>query len=158
MNKRELKQLIKPIVKECIREALLEEGMLSTVIAEVVKGTSGLISEVSRTKVQPSEPRKQKIQQTTEKVLDNSEAAIRRLQERKSSTSTTKKKLLEAIGIGSFNGVNLFEGTEALSNSGNPSQGSQEVGGALSGYAPDDSGVDISGLLNIAGGSWKKIN
>jgi hypothetical protein len=157
MNKRELKQLIKPIVKECIREALLEEGMLSTVIAEVVKGTSGLISEGSRPKVQHPEPRKQKIQQATEKVLDNNEGTIRRLQERKSRATNTKKKLLDAIGSDAYRGVDLFEGTAPLSNSGNPSQGSQAEG-ALSGYAPDDSGVDISGLLNIAGGSWKKIN
>jgi hypothetical protein len=156
MNKRELKQLIKPIVKECIREALLEEGMLSTVIAEVVKGTSGLITEVSRPKVQQPEPRKRKVQQATEKVLDNNEGTMRRLQERKSRATNTKKKLLDAIGSGAYRGVDLFEGTEPLSNSGNPSQGTQ-ARGSLAGYAPDDSGVDISGLLDIAGGSWKKI-
>jgi len=156
MNKKELKQLIKPIVKECIREALLEEGMLSTVISEVVKGTSGLVSEVTEPKVRQPKPRKQKIQQVTEKVLENNEGTMRRLQERKSRTVNTKKKLLDAIGADAYGGVNLFEGTEALSNSGNPSQGTQAQG-SLAGYAPDDSGVDISGLLDIAGGSWKKI-
>lgn len=146
MNKNELKQLIKPLVKECIKEALLEEGMLSTVIAEVVKGTSGLVIE----------QRSQQIQRTTEKVLENNEDTMRRLQERKIQQQNQKKKLLDAIGMDSYGGVDLFEGTEPLKAGGTPIQESQAQG-ALSGYAPDDAGVDISGLLNLAGGSWKKI-
>ena len=38
MKKSDLKKILKPIVKECIQEAFLEEGLLSNVIAEVVKG------------------------------------------------------------------------------------------------------------------------
>jgi len=145
MNKKELKQLIKPLVKECIKEALLEEGMLSTVIAEVVKGTSGLV-----------EQRSHKIQETTERVLDTNEDAMRRLQERKVQQQTQKRKLLDAIGAGAYGGVDLFEGTEPLTKAGKVGDGASAQG-ALSSYAPDDSGVDISGLLNLAGGSWKKI-
>ena len=37
MKKADLKQLIKPLVKECIHEVLLEEGLLSNVVAEVAK-------------------------------------------------------------------------------------------------------------------------
>jgi len=146
MNKRELKALIKPLVKECIKEALLEEGMLSTVISEVVKGTSGLIVE----------QRQEKIQKTTEKVLETNEDTMRRLQERKTTQQNQKRKLLDAIGSDAYGGVDLFEGTEPLRKGGNTNQSTQPQG-ALSGYAPEDSGVDISGLLNIAGGSWKKI-
>ncbi len=146
MNKKELKALIKPLVKECIKEALLEEGMLSTVIAEVVKGTSGLVVE----------QRSQKIQETTERALETNEDAMRRLQERKVKQQNQRKQLLDAIGADAYGGVDLFEGTEPLSKGGNPNQGTQPQG-ALSGYAPDDSGVDISGLLDLAGGSWKKI-
>jgi hypothetical protein len=146
MNKRELKALIKPLVKECIKEALLEEGMLSTVISEVIKGTSGLIVE----------QRQEKIQKTTEKVLETNEDTMRRLQERKATQQNQKRKLLDAIGSDAYGGVDLFEGTEPLRKGGNTNQSAQPQG-ALSGYAPEDSGVDISGLLNIAGGSWKKI-
>ena len=39
MKKDELKKVLKPLVKQCINEVLLEEGLLSTVIAEVMKGT-----------------------------------------------------------------------------------------------------------------------
>ena len=146
MNKKELKQLIKPLVKECIKEALLEEGMLSTVISEVVKGTSGLVVE----------QRSQKIQETTEKVLETNEDAMRRLQERKAEQQNKKRKLLDAIGSDAYGGVDLFEGTEPLTKAGKVGDG-EKPPGALSNYAPDDSGVDISGLLNLAGGSWKKI-
>ena len=38
MNKNDLKKTIKPLVKECIHEVLLEEGLLSNLISEVVKG------------------------------------------------------------------------------------------------------------------------
>lgn len=145
MNKKELKQLIKPLVKECIKEALLEEGMLSTVIAEVVKGTSGLV-----------EQRSHKIQETTERVLDTNEDTMRRLQERKTKSENSRRKLLDAIGAEAYGGVDLFEGTEPLTKAGKVGDGASPHG-ALANYAPDDSGVDISGLLNLAGGSWKKI-
>ena len=45
MNKKELKRLMKPIVVECIKEALFEEGILSGIISEVIKGTGGVILE-----------------------------------------------------------------------------------------------------------------
>ena len=43
MNKKELKQLIKPLVKECISEVLLQEGFLSTIISEVMVGTQAAV-------------------------------------------------------------------------------------------------------------------
>ena len=38
MNKAELKKLIKPVVKECIQEVLIEEGLLTEVVAQVASG------------------------------------------------------------------------------------------------------------------------
>ena len=43
MNKKELKALIKPIVKECINEVLLQEGVLSSIISEVMIGTQAAV-------------------------------------------------------------------------------------------------------------------
>ena len=37
MKKADLKKLIKPLVKECIHEVLIEEGVLSNVVSEVAK-------------------------------------------------------------------------------------------------------------------------
>ncbi len=40
MKKSEFKKLIKPLVHECIKESLMEDGMISGIIAEVVRGMS----------------------------------------------------------------------------------------------------------------------
>ena len=38
MKKNELKRLIKPVVKECIHEVLLESGLLTNIVSEVAQG------------------------------------------------------------------------------------------------------------------------
>ena len=38
MNKEQLKKLIKPVVKECIQEVLIEEGLLTEVVSQVAAG------------------------------------------------------------------------------------------------------------------------
>ena len=53
MNKNELKKVLKPLVKQCINEVLLEEGLLSTVIAEVMKGTGAARIVEATQPVQP---------------------------------------------------------------------------------------------------------
>ena len=48
MKKADLKKVIKPLVKECIHEVLLEEGLLSNIVSEVAIGMqSNIIKEVS---------------------------------------------------------------------------------------------------------------
>ena len=101
MKKSDLKALIKPIVKECIYETLLEEGLLSNIVAEVATGlTSNTIVE-----------HKQK------KPI------------RQSRTDQTQK-LMESIGKDAYNGVNLFEGTSPMSQyeSQNTSAGEVDLG------------------------------
>ena len=145
MNKKELKALIKPIVKECINEVLLQEGVLSSVISEVMIGTqAAVLKEQAPT---PSKPKRR---------METDDEAMRRLQERKRKAGNQKKKLLDAIGKDAYGGVDLFEGTQALNSGGNPDSGTQAQG-ALSGYAPDDAGVNIDGLLNLSGNTWKKL-
>ena len=39
MKKNELKALIKPVVKECIHEVLLESGLLTNIVSEVAQAT-----------------------------------------------------------------------------------------------------------------------
>ena len=145
MNKKELKALIKPIVKECINEVLLQEGVLSSIISEVMIGTQAAV--LKEQAPAPSKPKRR---------VETDDEAMRRLQERKRQANNQKRKLLDAIGKDAYGGVDLFEGTEALSSGGNPDAGTQAQG-ALSGYAPDDAGVNIDGLLNIAGNTWKKM-
>ena len=54
MNKAQLKKLIKPVVKECIQEVLIEEGLLTEVVAQVASG-------MSRQPSTPGEAHKQSI-------------------------------------------------------------------------------------------------
>jgi len=145
MNKKELKALIKPIVKECINEVLLQEGVLSSIISEVMIGTQAAV--LKEQAPAPSKPKRR---------VETDDEAMRRLQERKRQANNQKRKLLDAIGKDAYGGVDLFEGTEALSSGGNPDAGTQAQG-ALSGYAPDDAGVNIDGLLNLSGNTWKKL-
>ena len=37
MKKSEFKKILRPIVNECIKESLMEDGLISGIIAEVVK-------------------------------------------------------------------------------------------------------------------------
>jgi len=135
MNKDDLKKVLKPLVRQCINEVLLEEGLLSTVIAEVMKGT-GAARIVEANQPKP----KQQIDNTAAQ-----EAKRKRLLEQ-------KRKLLDSIGTESYNGVNLFEGTTPTKAS--PSQGASQ--GALSDVAPNDPGVDISSLMGSAH-NWSKM-
>ena len=61
MKKSDLKELIKPLVKECIHEVLLEEGLLSNVVSEVAKGlhSGPIITEQVEQAPAPT-PRKRK--------------------------------------------------------------------------------------------------
>jgi hypothetical protein len=140
MKKSELKSIIKPLVKECITEALLEEGLLSNVISEVMKGMSPVIVE--------SAP-------VADPAAGMQKAVMREAQESKlKQAKQNRRKLLDAIGSDSYGGVDLFEGTSPA-----PAQQSSEsqAGSPLSGVAPGDPGVDISGILGLGGHKWKSL-
>ena len=68
MKKTELKQLIKPLVKECIHEVLLEEGLLSNVVSEVAKGMQGNMMVETRTNSRPTQNFAQKNLETKKKI------------------------------------------------------------------------------------------
>ena len=66
-----------------------------------------------------------------------------------------RKTLLDSIGNGAYNGIDLFEGTAPLSNR-NSSQNSTPHGSqALDGIAPNDPGVNIGAFASS--GVWKKL-
>ena len=41
MNKRDLNKMLKPLIKECVKEVIFEEGALSKIISEVMVGLVG---------------------------------------------------------------------------------------------------------------------
>ena len=111
MKKTQLKQLIKPLVKECIHEVLLEEGLLTEVVAQVTAG-------MSRQQLVEAAP------------------APRQTEE-------------------AFNGVDLFEGTEPIRQSGNINEAHRP---SVLGDDPTDAGVDISSILGGSSQIWKQMN
>ncbi len=131
MKKADLKQLIKPLVKECIHEVLLEEGLLSNVVAEVAKGMQGnLMMEAQQPTLQPA-PRPSN-NESREKI------------------NAYRAKLMNSINADAYNGVDLFEGTKPL-----PSE--QTTAGAPNLGDAGDSGVDISSLMGNASKIWKAM-
>ena len=138
MNKKELKAALKPLIKECIKEVMFEEGVLSSVIQEVVKGTSAqMVTEVER-KVAPARTQK-------ERVRTGRPDPAQALQER-------KNKLLNAIGADAFNGIDIFEGTTPASQGRTVGEGKHMPD--VLGDDPTDAGVDISNLFASSGHSW----
>jgi hypothetical protein len=121
MNKNQLKKVLKPLIKECIKEVLYEEdGALSHIIKEVAVGLAGK-QTITETKVKAPTIKK------------NNEGLKLR-----------KKKLLDAIGKEAYGGVNIFEGTTpapAVAPEG-------QANGPLSDVAPNDPGVDISSIFS----------
>jgi len=83
MKKDELKNLIKPIIKECITEMLLEEGLLKNVVSQVTEGMSVSQPIVEQKSTEPSYA---EIKKKTNKVI-------------------------EAMKNKTIGGTNIFEGT-----------------------------------------------
>jgi len=138
MNKTELKKILKPLIKQCIKEVIFEDGTLSNIISEVAKGlgSANVISEVQQ-------PSSRKV------TLETDQEAKARLESKRKSLNEQKAKMLDAIGRSAYNGVDLFEGTT-------PAPPQQEQGqGALSGVDPRDPGVDITKFASS--GLWKKL-
>lgn len=131
MKKSDLKNVIKPLVKECINEILIEEGLLSNVVSEVVKGmgTQPIVEQRAPTQPQVAPER------------NNTKAAEQR------------QKLMAAINKDAYNGIDLFEGTQPMSNyeAQNPAPGASDLGN------PNDSGVDISSLMGVSSKIWEKM-
>ena len=136
----ELKTVLKPLIKECIKEVILEEGILSNVISEVIKGMSA--NTIVEQKTEP-------VQQ--ERLFNVSDTP------KPSRVDESRKHLMDSIGKGAYNGVNLFEDVRPIAEAGSTSGPSPNAHGPLSGQDPNDAGVNIGGLMNLAANNWKKF-
>ena len=131
MKKSELRQVLKPLIKECIKEVIFEEGILSNIVSEVAQGMqNNLVVETKK----PAPP--QRDYETENRV------AKQKLQE-------TRKRMSDAVGKDAYNGVDLFAGTTPSSAPAETKQGDP-----LSGVDPRDSGVDISQLFGGVNKNW----
>jgi len=142
MNKSQLKKLIKPVVKECIQEVLIEEGLLTEVVSQVTAG-------LAKQPIVENKPKKRNDNLFNEdlQMKRKSREANKKLQEH-------RRKLLDSIGSDAYNGVDLFEGTEPLRNTGAPGQAHKA---SVLGDNPNDAGVDISSIMGNASQIWKAI-
>jgi|TARA_R110000824_G_scaffold363376_1_gene551362 hypothetical protein len=138
MKKSDLKQLIKPLVKECIHEVLIEEGMLSNIVSEVVQGIQVKPLVESRVAT-PTPPTRA--------------AEAHKMKETRQKMNSRRQELMESIGKDAYNGVNLFEGTAPLTREENTGQaaGSVDLGSSK------DAGVDISSLVGGASHVWNAM-
>lgn len=145
MKKSELKSRLKPVIKECINEILFEQGILSSIISEVVVGLQPIHTQptIVTTADNPwkhdSMLEEQKMQLEAEKR--------KRLKEQ-------KRKLLDATGFK----TNVFENMKPISQGAPaPEDPSAAAAGSLAGVDPDDSGVDITGIMTVANRDWGKM-
>jgi hypothetical protein len=137
MKKSEFKEMI----KESVKEVLIEEGVLKSVISEVVKAVGQ-----TQTVQQPV---------ATQQTFTE-QASLEAVEKQKQKLAETRKKMLDAIGKDSCGGVDLFEGTTPIKKAGSPAAPTGSPSSALEGVDPNDSGVDISSLLGGAN-VWKQL-
>ena len=142
MNKAQLKILIKPVVKECIQEVLIEEGLLTEVVSQVTAG-------LAKQPIVENKPKK-----TTDNLFNEDLQMQRKSRETNKKLQEHRRKLLDSIGSDAYNGVDLFEGTEPLRNTGSPGQAHKS---SVLGDDPSDAGVDISSIMGNAGKIWQAI-
>lgn len=126
MKKSELKKVLKPLIKECIKEVLLEEtGVLAKVVSEVASGMGQQIIAES------SQPKREKFLQSKKVPPSDSKRA--------------KKQLLDSIGKDAFNGINIFEGVDPITDKAPPpGEKTPSNTNPLRDMNPNDPGVDIS--------------
>jgi len=133
MKKSELKKILKPLVAECIKESLYEEGLLKNIVSQVVEGYSSGASPIVESKPVSAPVNNKKIEESAKM---------------KAQLETTKKQMLNAIGGSAYGGVNVFEGTTPA-----PADNGQQTS-VMEGVDPSDPGVDISKIFNQ---NWGKL-
>ena len=137
MKKSDLKQLIKPLVKECIHEVLLEEGLLSNVVSEVARGLQGnLVVEAQ--------------QRQSSNLIKEDLQMKRKASDSRVQMKEHRRKLMDAVGKDAYGGIDLFEGTEPMQSQ-EPQQGHADLG------SPGDAGVDISSIFGNASQIWQAM-
>tara|TARA_Y100000310_G_C19946443_1_gene474893 strand:- start:15 stop:431 length:417 start_codon:yes stop_codon:yes gene_type:complete len=137
MKKTELKDLI----KECVKEVLFEDGVLSNIVSEIMIGVNDgqrLIESKARPpQPSPAAPRIQE-EETTR---------------RRAKLNETRKRMADAIGKDSFKGV--FENIDPISKAGSPNAAPSHS--PLANTDPTDAGININGIMNVAGNAWKRL-
>ena len=114
MKKQELQKILKPLIKECIKEVIFEEGVLSNLIKEVALGI-GPQQTIVETKVQEPEH-------------DFSRQRVELQEEAQRAMAEKKRKLEESMG-GGFAGI--FDNVDPIKSAGTPGQKTIGISGSM---------------------------
>lgn len=140
MKRDDLKQTLKPLIKECIKEVIFDDGVLSGIITEIVKGLD------SRILVTESATPKQAAVETVDHAEQERHRAREQARREHNKQMEAQRRTLSESLSGRLNGVDIFEGVNPLSKAGQPSAGPAAPSSPLEGIDPEDPGVDISKL------------
>ena len=143
MKRSELKKLIKPLVKECVQETILNDGLLSNIVSEVAQGMGNQFLIEHKEQVVPAMSNENSVRMEAMSA------------QKKTQILESKKKLLDAIGKEAYGGVDIFEDTKPLRESNSSMDPANPLQG--DGRASDDPGVDISGIMSLGGKNWKAL-
>lgn len=131
------KSEFKKIIKEAVREVILESGFLSSIIQECMRGAMASVSSAPQQQIVETKREQQ------EKIIPKNNNRLNEM----------RKKASDAIGKDAYNGVNLFEGTTPLSNSSAAAASpQQQANSPMTGIAPEDAGIP----LEIFGRAFKR--
>ena len=125
---------------------IFEDGILAGIVSEVATGIDRVPIVEARHREKPTAP------QSKESFTEMRQKSLR---EQNQKLNGQKRKLLDAIGKDSYNGVDLFEGTSALKSAGQAPGSPPSAQGPLAHVDPADAGVDISNLFGSVGRSWQ---
>ncbi len=106
MKRDELKQVLKPLIKQCIKEVIFDDGVLSGIITEIVKGL-GPITLIFENISPPVKVEDDTINRERERFIEENRHAHR--QELEGQRQRLSESMTER-----FNGVDLFEGVAPM--------------------------------------------
>ena len=140
MKKQDFRKLLKPLIKECIKEVMIEDDMFTNIMV-------GVINEM---KVLHPQRKPQSPPRDDSFILEQRRDQLETDRQRRIKLLNEKTNLI--VG-----GVNVFENVEALTEEQARGRSAESAPGALSGVSPHDEGINISGLMNLAGGKWNRF-
>ena len=133
--------MIKPLVKECVQETILNDGLLSNIVSEVMQGMGNQFLVENKEQIVPTMSNENSVRMSTMSA------------EKKAQIAETKKRLLDAIGNEAYGGIDIFEDTKPIKESKVSAGPADPL--RSDGREPDDPGVDISGIVALGGKNWK---
>lgn len=166
MDKDGLKKLMLPLVRECVREILVKELLIKEVVSQLNEG----LRSTSQQNITPAQ-----------KTNNSPEIRQQRALEIKNKISDAQRSLEEATGLKGMFPASILEEEirveepqqEAIEETPviNENKAKKvyvdpktkaieaQAPSSLKGIDPSDPGVNISGIMNLAGGknTWKKV-